>query len=499
MTIRLAIAGIFHETNTYASECTGTTGLDRFEILRGAQIVERHTSVRSQIGGMIAAAAQHGVEIVPVLDAMAMPSGTIERAAYDTLKDELLASLAAIDRPDAIALTVHGAGVVEGIDDLESDLARAVREVVGDDVKIVAVLDLHGNIAPAMAEVYDVMLGVHLYPHTDMFERGEELVALLPALVDGEIDPVTHVEQLPVLLPPSTTDAGNPAASMNEICAEIERRPGILDCTVFHGFSHTDVPDAGVSVVCIADGDPALAARAAAEVGEWIWAHREEFRPETHLPETALRLALAVEGGPVIINDTADNSGGGAPGDGTHLLRAFLEADLGDHRVAFGSIFDPGVADVAHRAGVGATIDVELGGKHDAMHGAPLELSAYVKCLTDGTITLTTPMGAGMTFDMGRCARLVVGGIDIVVASHSLQTLDESIFLLHGIDVRQYKIVGLKSSQHFRAGFRDLAAAIVTADSPGLTAQRPDLFEHRRAGRELWPLDPEADYRPETS
>jgi microcystin degradation protein MlrC len=263
---------------------------------------------------------------------------------------------------------------------------------------------------------------------------------------------------------------------------------------VFHGFPFADVPDAGLSVVCITDGDEELARGIAAEVGTWVWDHREEFRPESHLPETAIRMALAEPAGPVVVNDTSDNSGGGAPGDGTHLLRALLEADRGAARCAFGSIFDPGVADLAHSSGVGSTIEVDLGGKHDTLHGEPLRVRAYVKALTDGVITLTTPMGAGLEFDMGRCARLVVDGVDIVVASNSLQTLDDSIFLLHGIDVRRCQVVALKSTQHFRAGFRDIATAIVTADAPGLTGQRTELLERQRARRAMWPRDPAATY-----
>lgn len=494
--LRLAIGGIFHETNTYADDCTGTTGLDRFEVLRGDEIVERHRGNRTHIGGMLAAADEAGIEVVPLCDAVAMPSGTVEREAYDVLKAELLDAARSAAPFDAIALTVHGAGVVDGIEDLEADLAEAVREALGPEPKIVAVLDLHGNISSRMVERYDLLLGVHLYPHTDFYERGEELVRLLPALVAGEVAPVTVVEPVPILLPTSTTDPGNPAAAMNELCAAMEERPGVLDCTVFHGFSHADVPDAGLSVMCTTTGDADLAVATASEVGAWVWANRDRFRPETHLPESAIRLALSEPAGPVVVNETSDNSGGGAPGDGTHLLRALLDAERGDARCVFGSIFDPGVVDVAHRAGVGATIDVELGGKHDRLHGDPVRVRGYVKALTDGRIVLSTPMGAGMAFDLGRCARLVVDGVDIVVASHSLQTLDEQIFLLHGIDVRRYHLVALKSSQHFRAGFRDLAAAIITADGPGLTGQRTELLRRTRATRPMWPLDPAATYTP---
>ncbi len=492
--VRLAITGIFHETNTYATDCTGLTTIDRFEILRGEQIVERHRGTRTQVGGILAAAEELRATVVPLLQAMAMPSGTVDAAAYQTLKSEILDRLAGAGRLDALVLVVHGAGVIEGIDDLEADLSAAVRVVVGEAVKIVAALDLHANVTAETTKHFDLMLGVHNYPHTDMFERGQEVVRLLPRLLTGELRPVTHVERLPILLPASTTEPGAPAAEMNELCQSLERRPGVIDCTVFHGFPYADVPRVGMSVLCIADGDAELARMTAAEAATWVWANRERFRPETHLPSAAVRLALEVGRVPVVINDTGDNSGGGAPGDGTHLLRAFLDAEL--DRAVFGSICDPAVAEAAHQAGVGATIDVTLGGKHGSLHGEPVELRAYVKCLTDGKFQLTSPMGAGYAIDMGRCARLVTGGLDVIVASQNTQTLDEQIFLLHGIDVRTRSIVGLKSSQHFRGGFGPLAAAIITADTPGLTAQRTELFEHRRPGRPLWPIDPAAEYRP---
>ena len=150
--MRLAIGGIFHETNTYADESTGLTGLDRFQIHRGEEIITRNKGNRSQIGGMLAAAERLGIEVVPVLDAQIMPSGTLVREAYDTVKAEFLAGLAAASL-DAVALNLHGAGVAEGVDDLEADSARAVRALIGPDVPVLAVLDLHGNITPAMAEV----------------------------------------------------------------------------------------------------------------------------------------------------------------------------------------------------------------------------------------------------------------------------------------------------------------------------------------------------------
>ena len=494
MSFRLAIGGISHETNTYAVASSGITHVDRFDIDRGDEILARMQGTRTYTGGFIDAAASLGVDLVPTLFAIAQPSGTIAAEAYEAMRDELVERLRAAGPVDAVALEIHGAGVVEGVDDLESDLARAVRAVVGEGVPLVAALDLHGNITDEMAQLYDLMFGVHLYPHTDCWERGHEAVMSIPALLSGELRPTTHVEHLPILLPTSTTDPGHPACVMNEQCAVVEAREGVVDCTVFHGFPFTDVPSVGVHVVCTTNGDLDAARAGAREVASWIWSHREDFRPETHPPEVAIRLALAQvsEEGPVVINDTADNPGGGSPGDATHVLRAFLEAGLGE-RGCFGFVCDPEVADQAHAAGVGATIEVKLGGKHDDIHGAPIAATAYVKALTDGRYVLQQ-MFAGLEISHGRMARLVIDGLDVLVGSRPSQVFDPEVFLLHGIDVRRKQIVGLKSSNHFRAGFRDVAVAIVTADSPGLTTQRVEVFAHERAPRPMWPTDPHASW-----
>jgi len=487
--MRIAIGGIEHETNTYATESMGSTGLDQFQCLQGDDLLKLR-GTRTFVGGFLDGIAEGGHDAVPLLWAQAGPSGIIERSAYETLRDDFLERLSAALPVDAVAVSMHGAGVVDGIDDLEADFAATIRAAVGADVPIVVPLDLHGNITADMAAHIDVMLGVQEYPHTDMFDRGVEAIAALPAVVDGSIRPVTHVERLPLLLPTSTTDAG-PAADIRDACLAAEQRPGVIDVTFFHGFPYTDVPATGASIVVTTDGDLELASTVACEMADLVWSKRDEFIVESLSPAVTLDLArkqLQSTGGPVVINDTADNPGGGTPGDGTHLLTAMLDADL--EGSCFGFVFDPVTAEQAHRAGVGATIDVRIGGRHGPLHGEPVEATAYVKALTDGRFVYTTKMLEGVKANLGPCARLTIGNVDVIVTSRRNQTFDSEIFLLHGIDVTVRSVVGLKSSQHFRAGFRDLASTILTADSPGLTTLDVTVFEHPAAGRPLWPLDP---------
>jgi microcystin degradation protein MlrC len=83
------------------------------------------------------------------------------------MKRALVESIRAVLPVDAVALDLHGAGVSEGCEDIESEIGRAVRELVGPDVKIVCSLDLHGNIHPAMTKYFDAFVSYRLYPHED--------------------------------------------------------------------------------------------------------------------------------------------------------------------------------------------------------------------------------------------------------------------------------------------------------------------------------------------
>ena len=268
MTFRLAVAGLGHETNTYADEALGTTGLDRFTVVRGDGILEM-TGQNTCIAGFVDRAVELGVELVPTYWAYCNPSGTIDADAYETMKRDLVEALRSAMPFDALAIELHGAAVAVGTDDVEGDLGAAIRDVVGD-IPVVGALDLHGNVSDAMGEVYDALLGCHLYPHTDLHDRGVEAVDLIVRMLDGDVQPVTRVEHLPMLLPTATTNEGFPAARMNEVCREIESRPGVLDCTVFHGFPYTDTPLVGVHVVVTTDGDEELATSCGREVGRWI-------------------------------------------------------------------------------------------------------------------------------------------------------------------------------------------------------------------------------------
>ncbi|MEZ5557841.1 MAG: M81 family metallopeptidase [Pseudomonadales bacterium] len=484
--MRIALAGIVHETNTY---CREPTPASAFWQLRGERML-RTAGQESDIGGAVDACARLGVDVVPILYASTQPSGTIERDAYEQFKGEILDGLERAEAVDGIVLCLHGAGVVDGIEDLEGDLARAVRDHVGPELPIAATFDLHGNITQAMADALDAVFACHHYPHIDLHERAAEAVRFVARKAREGFSSCVHVERLPMLMPTTTTYI-DPGKAWLERMLLAETEPGVVDVSWFHGFPYTDIAHVGVTVVVTTEGDPAQAQRVAQRLAAALWADRESFRPHSLSAEEAVAAAQAETRYPVVIHETSDNCGAGCPGDGTHLLRAMLEAGL--ENACFGFIVDAEAAAAAQSAGVGATIEVALGGRYDDLHGAPLPVRGYVKALHDGRIVMQA-MFKGSPINLGPMARLVVQGMDVIVASNRSQTFDPEPFLAVGIDVRRYRYVALKSSNHFRAGFQELAGAIVTADPPGLSTHHIEIFPRQRATQPLWPLDERASY-----
>lgn len=138
------------------------------------------------------------VEIVPTVFYSYTAGQTIESSAYQKMKQEILDGLAAAMPLDAIALQMHGAGIAEGVDDAEGDLAAAIRERFGPDVKLVCTLDHHCNLTDFHLRQTDLITIVYHYPHVDMYETAYRTGKLLPDMVKGTAKPYGHFEHLPL-------------------------------------------------------------------------------------------------------------------------------------------------------------------------------------------------------------------------------------------------------------------------------------------------------------
>lgn len=498
--MRFFTGGINHETNTFSP--IPADG-ERFRVMnydRGQELFERYGGTKTAIGGFIDAAREHGVELVPSIYSFAMPSGAVTRAEFeaqmaDTL-DDLEAALAS-GPIDGLLLALHGAMVIEGIDDGEGEYLRRVREVVGPDLPVVTELDLHANISPESTELADIIVGYDTYPHIDVYERAIELTGLLVRLAKGEIRPVRAFRQIPVLSNLTAQYTGRaPMSDWLALCHEIESRPGVLTATIVGGFPYADIPQTGMAAYVVTDGDAALADACADELARFVWEHRADFQAIPVSVADAVEYAMT-HPGPICLADVADNTGAGSSGDGTEILRELIRREARSAAVAL--VFDPETVAKAVEAGVGATIAVRLGGKVDDLHGAPVETDAYVRTITDGFFINDGPLGTGSQSNMGYTVVLEIGGrgaIEVICTQYRRAPNDANALRSVGIEPTKRQIVVIKSSVHYRADFMPLMREIVEVDAPGLSSPSWERFDFQRLRRPMYPLDPDFDWSP---
>ena len=194
--------------------------------------------------------------------------------------------------------------------------------------------------------------------------------------------------------------------------------------------------------------------------------------------------ALAFDGGPVVLADGADNTGGGAASDSTFILRRMVERGIVN--AALGPMWDPIAVRIAFDAGVGARLQMRIGGKISPLSGDPLDLDCTIKALLPDMVMTglsNTPM------QMGDCALVEANGIDIVLITLRNQAMGTDLFTQLGCDLARKKIIVVKSSQHFYASFSTVARHVIYAGAPGAVTLDLTTLPYRKVRRPKWPLD----------
>ena len=491
--MRLFLAMMSHETNTFSNISTDRRQFETRGLHYGGEIIEAFRGTGTCLSGMIDAATRRGATLIPSVAAAASPAGRVTRDIYGHVKERMLRDLKAAGTVDGVLLDLHGAMVTEGHDDGEGDLISAVRQVVGPSVPIAVSLDFHGNISDTMVREADLLHGYKTYPHVDMGERGVEATERLLDVIGKRLRPTAALRK-PPLLPPlgNQGTARGPMHRLYAMAEEMEKDPKVISISIFAGFPHADIPEAGFGVYVVTDNDQALADRLADQIADTAWAHRHEFMHSGLPVREAVARAFAAEGQPIVLADMADNTGGGAAGDGTEVLRELVR--VGARSTIVACIWDPQAVARCVEAGVGGSVTLEVGGKVDQRHGPPLRVTGLVRTLFDGRFVHKGPMARGLPGRLGTTAVLDVNDIKVILISYRWQTLDPEMIRFVGLDPLDHKILVVKSTIHYRAAFEPIAHEIIEVDAPGLSSSNLGRFDFRRIRRPIFPLDPDTRY-----
>ena len=523
--MRIATLGISHETNTFSRVPAEYDKFVEVDLLRGAEIIERHGDSNYTIAGYLEASRELDFELVPLMFARTGPIGTITKDAYDRLSGEMLGMLRDQGPWDAVLIANHGAAVSEEFPDMDAEFARAIREIVGPDIPVGITLDMHSNISRDLIAHTTACVVWRTNPHLDTRIRGRKTAELIYDAALGKTKPVQWIETPPVLVNIVRQFTGEePMKGLVDDAIAANERPGILDTSVAEGYPYADVAEMGMSFIAIADDDLVAAGEAARWMAARAWDQRVELnvpvpsiidalttaedlyvgpKPEgvmNFVPEDGSALSAPVADsdhshlGPIVLMDVGDNIGAGSSADSTFILAQAKQMGVKGMLL---SLYDPEAVEACVAAGVGAEMTFEVGGKTDDMHGEPVLVTGQVRAISDGDFEETRPIHGGYRyFSAGTCIRLDTTDDHTILLTgrRSGNTSREQMYHI-GIWPENYRVIVAKGVVSPRPAYQPIAAEVILVNTPGVTTADLETFTYERRRIPLYPFE-EATYDP---
>ncbi len=482
MSKHLFTACLGTETHTWAPLPTDIPAFEATYLVRDGEHPEAVNMFGVPLQIWKRRAEAKGWRVSEGLCAFATPSGLTNKATHEALRDEILDKLRAAMPVDGVMLSLHGAMVAHGYDDCEEDLVLGIRSIVGPNVPITCELDLHCHLSRAFVENVTAFVIYKEYPHIDFADRAEEVWALMEGVLENRINPQVSIHDCRMIGLYHTTR--EPMQGFVQRMRDLEGTGNVLSVSLGHGFPWANIPHVGTRTVVITDDNRKPGDELANQLGNELWELRDEITPPFIELDDAIDRTLKVDSGPVVFADIADNPGGGGAADSTIIAHALLAS--GVENCAVGGIWDPAAVAICQSAGVGATLDLRLGGKAGPWSGPPLDMKATVRAVHDNLMI----QGLGNSKRrLGDTVMIAADGIEYVVHTNRSQNVHPSTFTEAGIDFMAKKVLVVKSMQHFYSNYAAISDHVYYVSTPGVVDHEITRLPLERAARPAWPMD----------
>jgi len=482
----IAIGSMMHESNTFSSVSTDIEAFRRTQYFFGEDLVKYHVGKTTELGGMLEVFNKNGVSILPTISAVAMPSGVVARKAYGEIKDKMVERIQNdVDKLDGVLLALHGAMVVEDMEDPEGDLLGEIRKILPSGVPLAATLDMHATLSETMVENSDFFIAYRTHPHLDQFNVGLRAAKLMLRIISDKSRLSKAFIKIPMIIPGETNDEPR-----NKLVAELERietDARVLTSSFFIGYPWADTSIAGDSVLVVTDGDQNLAQRYAQGLAAEYWSLRGNFPLRLHSVDEAIRISMDPSGWPTVLCEMGDNLFGGASGDVVTTVRYLVESGI--NGVVVAALVDPAAVRQAIETGVGATIRMEIGGKLYKTDNPPLLFRGKVKVVSKNVVGYD-PMLAGYETAMGETVLLEGDGIEIIVVERPGKLGGPTLLEELGVDPRKRRLIVWKDSLGPLISYRGIAKNVLLVDTPGWCKQQLLSADYHNVPRPIFPFDP---------
>ena len=485
MTMRVGVASILQETNTFSPRSCTWDDFAAQGVYEADEVTRHVAGTNTEAAGAIDRLRRRGAEAVPLLRAWAMSSGRLTAATLRTLEGRLRDQIAGAGRLDGVVLSLHGAMAAEDADHADARLLEAARSAVGRDAAIGVCLDLHANVIPALVTEADALIGYRTYPHVDQAATGGRIADLVVDRLEGRRHPVTRCAKRAMLLPAEAQTPDGPWGDLRRQ-ADGEMREGVLDVSLFPVQPWLDVENLGFAVTVTMDGDARMAQQVAERLADAAWTMRKAFTVDLVDPVQAVQWARSSSTRPVLLSESADSPTAGSAADSPAMVKVLLEHGRGLR--AYVTLVDGPAVGRCFEAGVGAGVDLRVGCQYDQRFHRPVAFQGTVRRLGGESITLTGPVFHGMQVSMGRYTVVERDGLYVLLSEQPACTFDPAVFRQAGLPPEDADLIVVRSANLFRAGFAEITREVRFLDLPGASTPRLETLIFNRAPRPLYPL-----------
>jgi len=482
---RIAIVGLYHESNTFSSIPTLWENFADGHIFREAEIIERFQNAHHEIGGFLQVIKGDDVELIPLIVADAIPSGTISNDVVLKLTHELCCAVESALPLDGIYCVAHGAATGEEIRDVDGYWLSEIRAIVGNSVPMIASLDPHANVSQKMANATDAMIAYTTNPHLDQKEVGGKVAKLMKRLLREGL----NIKQELIMLPASLSieqqeTAVEPCFSLYKQIASLMEGLPVISHSIILGFPYADVEEMGTSLVLITERnfDPSQLKREIIEVFE---SYYPQFVGKRILIEEVLQTDLTLRK-PVLLLDMGDNVGAGALGNSSYLFHALEMSNCSSSIIV---IYDPVKVDYLRSFSRGNKTEIYL---DDDTGGHPLKRYVVeILEIKDGEFKERSPRHGGQTsYDMGKVvlARTELGNY-IVFTSKRVPPFSSQQLQIFNIDLSQLNWIVAKGVNAPIAAYKDICPNCFKIQTPGESNADATHYHYQYRTRPMIPFE----------
>ena len=486
MSIRIALLGIYHESNTFLDKPTTLSDFKNGHWLTGGDIRKEYQDAFHEIGGMIEVLDQEAMEVLPIMYAEATPGGIISSEAYETLLQKMMEELEKSLPVDGCLVVPHGAAVSEDFPDMDGHWLSLLRNKVGKEIPIIGTIDPHANVSQLMISSTDALIAYKTNPHIDQREVGKEAANMLVNVLQKKIRPLQFLIEVPLAISiEQQYTEKDPCKSLYAYASQLSKQNGILSISVELGFPYADVSEMGTSFIVVSNNNKDLALSTGKQLERYIINNKERFIGNKKDISSVLPL-LKDSRKPILMLDMGDNVGGGAPGNSTFLLEALEQ--LGNCKF-FICLYDPQAVFQAEKYKLGQPFTLIIS-KEKNIEKA-YEISVTLLRLSEGTFKETSPRHGGqVNYDMGNIAIVSTLKGNIIMLT-SLRVFPCSLRQLTSFNLspEDFDIIVAKGVNAPIAAYAPVCPTIMQVNTPGVTQADMTMFKYKNRRRPLFPFE----------